>query len=174
MNKSKSKISSDYKKSLNENKDALFNSSIKKNVNIFNNNEVEFIIDKEINKKIRDDKNFSSNSYSKNNKTHKNKKNRYYNYKEPKYNKRNNQIINQMIGINMPNTNIITNNIITTSSHMNENKDNFNTVEKIKNLETSFNIYNIIQKNLNKNISIIDNKENVSPRKSNKSFCCIF
>ena len=74
----------------------------------------------------------------------------------------------------MPNTNIITNNIITTSSHINENKDNFNTVEKIKNLETSFNIYNIIQKNLNKNISIIDNKENVSPRKSNKSFCCIF
>ena len=173
VNKSKSKISSNYKKSLNENKDALFNSSIKKNVNIFNNNEVEFIIDKEINKKIRDDKNFSSNSYSKNNKTHKNKKNRYYNYKEPIFDNRNNQIINQMIGINMPNTNIITNNIITTTSNINENKDNFNTVEKINNLETSFSIYKIIEKNLNKNLNIIDKKEKDSPKKWNKTFCII-
>ena len=170
----KSKVSSYYQKSSKENKNASFNSSIKRSINRFNNNEVEYIIDKEINKKFREKQKFSNNSFSNNNKSYKNKKNRYYNYKEPKYNKRNNQIINQMIGINMPNTNIITNNIITTSSHINENKDNFNTVEKIKNLETSFNIYNIIQKNLNKNISIIDNKENVSPRKSNKSFCCIF
>ena len=170
----KSKVSSYYQKSSKENKNASFNSSIKRSINRFNNNEVEYIIDKEINKKFREKQKFSNNSFSNNNKSYKNKKNRYYNYKEPKYNKRNNQIINQMIGINMPNTNIITNNIITTSSHINENKDNFNTVEKIKNLETSFNIYNIIQKNLNKNISIIDNKENVSPRKLNKSFCCIF
>ena len=170
----KSKISSSiYNKSLKENKNVSFNSSIKKNVKKINEDEVEYIIDKEINKKIRDEKKFSYSSFSKNNKWHKNKKSRYYNYKEPLFDNRKNQIINQMIGINMPNTNIINNNIITTSSHINENKENFNTVEKIKNLETSFNIYDIIQKNLNKNINIMDSKEKVSPRKWNKTFCCI-
>ena len=73
----------------------------------------------------------------------------------------------------MPNTNIITNNIITTTSNINENKDNFNTVEKIKNLETSFSIYKIIEKNLNKNLNIIDKKEKDSPKKWNKTFCII-
>ena len=173
VNNSKSKISFNYKKSLNENKNASFNSSIIKNVNKFNNNEVEFIIDKEINKRNRDEKNFSNTSYTKNNKLHKNKKNRYYNYMKPIFDNRNNQIINQMIGINMPNTNIITNNIITTNSNINENKDNFNTVDKIKNLETSFSIYNIIQKNLNKNLNMLDKKEKESPRKWNKTFCSI-
>ena len=163
----KSKVSSNYKKSLNKNKHVSFNSNIKKHINIFNDNEVEYILDKEINKK------FTNNSYSKNNNSYKNKKNRYYNYKEPIFDNRNNQIINQMIGINMPNTNIITNNIITTTSNINENKDNFNSVEKIKNLETSLNIYKIIQKNLNEDLNIIDKKEKDNPRKWSKTFCCL-
>ena len=161
----KSKVSSNYKKSLNKNKNVSLNSNLKKHINIFNDNEVEYILDKEINKK------FTNNSYSKNNNSYKNKKNRYYNYKEPIFDNRNNQIINQMIGINMPNTNIITNNIITTTSNINENKDNFNTVEKIKNLETSLNIYKIIQKNLNEDLNIIDKKEKDNPRKWSKTFC---
>ena len=71
--------------------------------------------------------------------------------------------------MNIPNGNIISNNIITTTSNMKDNKE----VEKIKNIETSFNIYNIIQKNINKRLNIIDNKENSPPRNYNRSFYCI-
>ena len=84
------------------------------------------------------------------------------------------KIIDQLLGIKLPNANIITNNITTTSSKDINNKDNFNTNEKINNIEASFSIYNIIQKNINKNLNIIDNKENIGPNDKNKSFCNIF
>jgi molybdopterin-binding protein len=78
------------------------------------------------------------------------------------------------LGIQIPNSNIITNNITTTSSKQFDNKDNFNTNEKINNIEASFSIYNIIQKNVNKNLNIIDGKENLSHNNLNRSFCNIF
>ena len=52
---------------------------------------------------------------------------------------------------------------------MKDNKE----VEKIKNIETSLSIYNIIQKNINKNLNIIDNKENSPPRNYIRGFYCI-
>ena len=72
------------------------------------------------------------------------------------------------------NSNIITNNITTTSSKQFDNKDNFNTNEKINNIEASFSIYNIIQKNVNKNLSIFDGKESLCHNNLNRSFCNIF
>ena len=77
-------------------------------------------------------------------------------------NDRNKELINQVLGINIPNSNLITNNIITTTSNMKSNQE----LDKIS-------IYNIIQKNINKNLNIIDNKENSPPRKYSREFCCI-
>ena len=83
-----------------------------------------------------------------------------------------------MIGIKIPNSNIITNNIITTStSNLKDNKIDFNSIEKIKNIE-NLSIYNIIQKNFNKNLNIIENKNNDNELSNNriysKNFCAIF
>ena len=90
--------------------------------------------------------------------------------------KKERKIINQLFGIKLPNTNVLANNITTTSSKNfdNKDKDNFNSNEKINNIEASFSIYNIIQKNINKNLKIIDNKENIGQNNMNKSFCNIY
>jgi hypothetical protein len=171
----KSRTSSFSKKSLIKKINSSYSSQNSKKVNINSNKEFEYIIDNGINKKINDDNIIiNNNSYVNNNhKIYKNRKNRYYNNNEQIYHGRNSHIINQMLGINIPNSNIITNNIITTSGNINDPKDNFNSVEKLKN-ETSFNIYNIIQKNINKNLNIIDNKDYISPRKLDRTFCSIF
>ena len=131
------------------------------------------MIDKEDKKKIINDNIFIDNDSNRNMnyKIYKNKKKnkKHSKNKIVSINDRNKEIINQVLGINIPNSNIIANNIITTSSNMKDTKE----VEKIKNIETSFSIYNIIQKNINKNLNIIDNKENSSPRKYSRGFCCI-
>ena len=145
---------------------------IKKDVNVYNNAEVEFVIDKMNKNEMIDDNIFLGN--------HSNKHINYTIYKNRKKNKRhhdynktiderNKQLINQVLGIKIPHPNIVTNNIITTSSNIKENKEG----EKIKNIETSFSIYNIVQKNINKNLNIIDNKENSSPRNYSRGFCLI-
>ena len=77
-------------------------------------------------------------------------------------NDRNKELINQVLGINIPNSNLITNNIITTTSNMKSNQE----LDKIS-------IYNIIQKNINKNLNIIDNNEKASQGNNGKGFCCI-
>ena len=76
-----------------------------------------------------------------------------------------------MLGIKIP-KNKNTNNIITTSSNLKDNKNDFNSVEKIKNIE-NVSIYNIIQKNINKNFNIIDKNEKDSSRNNKKSLCYI-
>ena len=82
--------------------------------------------------------------------------------------------MNQVLGIKLPNSNIITNNITTTSNNNNDNKEIFTTNEKINNIEASFNIYNIIQKSVNKNLNIIDTKEKEKDNNLNKSICIIY
>ena len=91
--------------------------------------------------------------------------------KEKKKNKNNKSdnnkdFLNQMFGIDLPNSNLIT-----TCSNMKDNKNDYNSLEKSKNFE-SISIYNIIQKNVNKNLNIIDN-EKASSDNNGKSFCCI-
>ena len=76
-----------------------------------------------------------------------------------------------MFEIKIPDSSFITNNIITTSTNLKSNKNEFNSVEKMKNIE-NVSIYNFIQKNINKNLQIIDNKsekDNIAKR-----FCNIF
>ena len=161
--------------------DESFDIDIKENKHVYNINEAEYEINKNINKSnipnifynnntnniINNNSNkniyLNNNIYKKKSGNNKNKKNS----KETK-------IINQILGIQIPNSNIITNNITTTSSKQFDNKDNFNTNEKINNIEASFSIYNIIQKNVNKNLNIIDGKENLSHNNLNRSFCNIF
>ena len=96
-------------------------------------------------------------------------KNKNKHHKNKYINDRNKELINQVLGIKIPNSNLIANNIITTTSNLKNTQE----VDKIKNIETSFSIYNIIQKNINKNLNIIDNKENSPPRKYSREFCCI-
>jgi hypothetical protein len=55
---------------------------------------------------------------------------------------------------------------------MKDSKNEFNSIEKMKNIE-NVSIYNIIHKNINKNLNIIDNNEKGSPRNYDRSFCCI-
>jgi hypothetical protein len=161
VNKSKT---SSAEKSRSEFIEKPYSINIRKNINICNNKELEFIIDKEIDKKVSDE-NFLTNNKSNvkhNIKIMKNRKRKYYNHDSSIYDDKNNQIINQMLGIQLPH-NILANNIISGSP---EKKDNFyNSVGKIKNIDASVNIYNIIQKNF-------DNNEKDSPRK--KSFCNLF
>ena len=154
--------------------------SNKKYMNKYNTKKIEFFIEKNINKRYSDDKiiinnnSFVSNNYylTNNHKIYKNRKNRYYNYKKLS-NDRDKKIINHMIGMKKPDSNIISNNIITTSSNINEYKNNINSLEKIKKTEESFNIYNIIPKNSHQNVSIKNNIEILSPRQLDKKFCCI-
>ena len=164
----KSKTSSISGKSSSNNEKNSIDIDIKKDANLFNNNtEIEFVIDKDDKNQIIKDNLFIDND------SNKNMNYKIYNKKHYKHKKsindRNKEILNQVLGINIPSSNILTNNIITTSSNMKDTKE----VEKIKNIETSFSIYNIIQKNINKNLNIIDNKENSSPRKYSRGFCCI-
>ena len=124
----KSKTSSLSKKSLINKINNSYIHNNKSDINIYNNREIEFIMDKGNNKKInKNNLNIKRHSYFNNNhKIYKNHKKRYYN------DKNNNQLINQMLGINIPNTNILANNIITTSANINEHRDNFNSAEKIQ------------------------------------------
>ena len=63
-------------------------------------------------------------------------------------------------------------NLLTTCSNMKDNKYDYNYIKKIKNIE-NLSIYNIFQKNIDKNLYIIDNYENVSSGNNGKGFCCI-
>jgi hypothetical protein len=175
----KNKISTNSIESYSDKQNNSLNINIKKNVKFHNNDEVEFIIDENIKKNIRDDNILIKNNYYENNnknKLYKNKKKNYYNNKESIYEDedKSNQLINQTLGIKIANNNIISNNILTTSSKINEHKENINSIEKIKNLDSAVNIYNIIHKNINKNLNIIDNKEQINVTKSSTTFCCIY
>ena len=166
-------------------KNDSLNINIKKNKYIINQNETEYEINKIFNKNNINYKNEILNN-SKNTNISYNNIYRHNNRKkiknDNKNKKRNNnnerKIINQILGIQIPNSNIITNNITSTSSNHFDNKDNFNTNEKINNIEASFSIYNIIQKNVNKNLNIIDNnidrKDKFNENNLNKSFCSIY
>jgi len=99
------------------------------------------------------------------------KKRKKKNRSKSKCDDKDKELINKMLGIKIP-KNKNTNNIITTSSNLKDNKNDFNSVEKIKNIE-NVSIYNIIQKNINKNFNIIDKNEKDSSRNNKKSFCCI-
>ena len=166
------------KKKKSQNDSFTFN--IKKNKHIYNKSEAEFEINEVFNNKNHN--NATNNIYNENNKNTSNKNNNNFgniyknNNHKKKYsiNKNNkSKIINQILGINLPNSNIITNNITSTSNN-NDNKDNFNTHDKINNIEASFSIYNIIQKNVNKNLNIIDSKEKDKDNNLNKSICIIY
>ena len=166
--------------------DDSFKVDIKKNKQVYSHSEAEFEIDQILKKTSINNKNNPINNNNNIDNNNNNNNNNYTNiYKnnihKKKYiinkNKKNNEqrkIINQILGIQLPNTNIITNNITTSSSNQFDNKDNFNTREKINNIEASFSIYNIIQKNINKNLNIIDGKEKNEEKNLNKSICKIF
>ena len=161
----KSKISSCSKKSESSElkSKGYFGINIKKISNIYNNDEIEYIIDQEIGKS-------NKNIIYNNDKFNKSKK-KINNYYKSKNKDKNKELINQMFEIKIPDSSIITNNIITTSTNLKSNKNEFNSVEKMKNIE-NVSIYNFIQKNINKNLQIIDNKsekDNISKR-----FCNIF
>ena len=113
--------------------------SIKPNKHIYNKNEVEYEINKNINKSNifytnNNPNNIINNNSNKNlyrnNEIHKKKS---VNNKSKNKNKET-KIINQILGIRLPNKNTITNNLTTTSSKQFDNKDNFNTNEKINNI----------------------------------------
>ena len=162
----KSLTSSSPKKSIKEDNDDssnknFFDMNINNNSKLFNNTELEYDIDK----KAPNFYNDKSNKIS-NNSIYKKKKKKY----KSKGNDKDEELFNKMLGIKMPNSNN-PNNIITTSSNLKDNKNDFNSIEKIKNIE-NVSIYNIIQKNINKNFNIID-KEKTSPKNISKSFCCI-
>ena len=136
----------------------------KKNVKICNKKEYEFIIDKESDKNVNDENVFIDNNSKVNHniKIKKNFKRRYFNHNSSIYDDKNNQIINHILGSK------ITNNLISKSviSDGKEHKKNyFNSVGKIKKIDASVNIYNIIQKDFETN----ENNNNL-----NKSFCFIF
>ena len=132
--------------------------NIKKNINIFNDTEIEYVLDKKNNNKKSSKKNNNINMIKNIKKEKKkNKNNKSDNNKD---------FLNQMFGIDLPNSNLIT-----TCSNMKDNKNDYNSVEKIKNIE-NLSIYNILQKNINKNLNIIDN-EKASSDNNGKSFCCI-
>ena len=129
----KSKTSSSLK-SGNEFREEPFGINIRKNINICNNKELEFIIDKGI------DKNLSFENFLMNNNSNVNN-----NINSSIYDDKNNQILNQTLGIQLPNNIILENNIISRSP---EKKDNFyNSFGKINNTDNTANTYNIIQKN---------------------------
>ena len=148
--------------------------NIRKDVNVINNNEVEYIIDKGINHNINNDSILMDNNSNKNNnhQIHKNKDKKKKHHNKNKSNK-NKELINQILDIKIPNVNITTNNIITTTSNIKDSKNEFNSFEKMKNIE-NVSIYNIINKNINKNLNIIDNNEKGPPNNYDKNFCCIF
>ena len=167
----KSFTSSSLKKSMKENFDENSNKKFiglnKRLVSkIYSKKEIEYNLDKEINK-IKNNNNISNKKI--NYKIFKNKKRKKDDKSKNK--DKNEELINKMLGLKLINSKN-GNNIITTSSNLKESKKDFNSVEKIKNIE-NVSIYNIIQKNINKNLNIIDNKESTS-EKNNTKYCNIF
>ena len=167
----KSFTSSSLKKSRKENfdekSDKKFLDINKKLISkIHNKKEIEYNFDKGINKINNSNK--SANKI-KNYKIYKNKKRK--NDGKSKINDKDEELINKVLGLKISNSKN-NNNIITTSSNLKENKNDFNSVEKIKNIE-NVSIYNIIQKNINKNFNIIDKNEKTESININKSICCI-
>ena len=155
-----------------------FDMEIKKDLKNKNNTEINYAIDKGSSKKnINVNMNKNKNLYNKINYRiyHKKKKKmkNNTNINPSNFNGKNNTLINQMLGIKIPQSSIITNNIITTSSNIKDtNKNEFNSVEKIKGIE-NVSIYNIIQKNINKNLNIVDKNENDNQNNFWKGFCSI-
>ena len=173
----KSDISSLSKKSENERSEIFSNKNslginIKKDANIYNSKEIEYIIDAAINKKMNNQDNLTDNISNKsiNYKIYKSrtKKKKYNNHNKDLYDDKSKELINQVLGIKIPTTK----NIITTTSNMKDSKNEFNSIEKMKNIE-NVSIYNIIHKNINRNLNIIDNNEKGSTRNYDRSFCCI-
>ena len=173
----KSVISSLSKKSENERSEIFSNKNsvginIKKDVNIYNSKEIEYIIDAGINQKMNNENILIDNASNKsiNYKIYKSrtKKKKHHNHNKALYDDKSKELINQVLGIKIPTTK----NIITTTSNMKDSKNEFNSIEKMKNIE-NVSIYNIIHKNINRNLNIIDNNEKGSPRKYDRSFCCI-
>ena len=143
------------------------NSSIKPFDHDYNKNEEEFEIDKAYNKNtviINQTYNNSNNNINYNIYNDKNLYKKIY-QNNKNQNKSNGNIINHIF----PQPNIITNNITTITNNI-EDKDIFNTNEKINNIETSFNINNVMNNNLN----IIYNKDKNSERNVNNNFCIIY
>ena len=145
--------------------------NIKKDVNIYNSNEIEYLIDTGANQKNINENILSDNTSNKsvNYKIYKSRTNKkkHYNNKNL-YDDKNKEIINQVLGIKIPTTN----NIITSTSNIKDSKNEFNSIEKLKNIE-NVSIYNIIHKNINKNLNIIDNNEKGTPINYDRGFCCI-
>ena len=170
VNKSENISSSISKKNKNkvDSKKNSISSSIKQFEHFYNKNEEEFEMDKAYNNNAV----IISQTYNNNNNNINyniyNDKNLYYKkiYQNNKNQKNSNRnIINHIF----PQPNIITNNITTITNNI-EDKDIFNTNEKINNIETSFNINNVMNNNLN----IIYNKDKNSERNINNSFCYIY
>ena len=145
--------------------------NIKKDVNIYNSNEIEYLIDTGANQKNINENILSDNTSNKsvNYKIYKSRTNKkkHYNNKNL-YDDKNKEIINQVLGVKIPTTN----NIITSTSNIKDSKNEFNSIEKLKNIE-NVSIYNIIHKNINKNLNIIDNNEKGTPINYDRGFCCI-
>ena len=173
----KSDVSSLSKKSENERSEIFSNKNsvginIKKDVNIYNSKEIEYIIDAGINQEINNENILMDNISNKsiNYKIYKNrtKKKKYHNHNKSLYDDKSKDLINQVLGLKIPTTK----KIITTTSNIKDSKNEFNSLDKMKSIE-NVSIYNIIHKNINRNLNIIDNKEKDSPRKYDRSFCCI-
>ena len=160
------------------NKNSSLGINIKKDVNIykFKNKEVEYIIDEDNNRNISKDIILIDNNSNKsiNYKIYKKRKKKKDIFSNKSIKNKNKELINQMLGIQVTDNNITTaNNIINTSSNnIKDNKIEFNSIEKMKNIE-NVNIYNIVHKNINKNLNIIDNNEKGNSSNNNKGFCLI-
>jgi len=172
----KSDISSLSKKSENEPSEIFSNKNsaginIKKDVNIYNSKEIEYLIDAGINQKMSNENVLIDNTSNKciNYKIYKSrsKKKKHHNHNNL-YDDKSKELINQVLGIKIPTTK----NIITTTSNIKDSKNEFNSIEKMKNIE-NVSIYNIIHKNINKNLNIIDNNDKGSPKNFDKGFCYI-
>jgi hypothetical protein len=112
----KSDISSLSKKSENERSEIFSNKNsvginIKKNVNIYNSKEIEYIIDAGINQKINNENILMDNTSNKsiNYKIYKGrtKKKKYHNHNKALYDDKSKELINQVLGIKIPTTNNI-------------------------------------------------------------------
>ena len=171
VNKSENVSDSSSKKDKNKaiSKKNSFNSSIKQFEHAYNKKEEEFEMDKAYsNNTVIISQTYNNNNNNNINYNIYNDKNLYYKkiYQNNKNQKNSNRnIINHIF----PQPNIITNNITTITNNI-EDKDIFNTNEKINNIETSFNINNVMNNNLN----IIYNKDKNSERNANNSFCFIY
>ena len=172
----KSDISSLSKNSENEPSEIFSNKNsvginIKKDVNIYNSKEIEYLIDAGLSQKMSNENVLIDNTSNKciNYKIYKSrsKKKKHHNVNNL-YDDKSKELINQVLGIKIPTTK----NIITTTSNIKDSKNEFNSIEKMKNIE-NVSIYNIIHKNINKNLNIIDNNDKGSPKNFDRGFCYI-